>query len=212
MIRVLVVDDHGVVREGLKRIIAGAGDMAVAADAATAAEALAAVRRLACNVVVTDLSLPGRSGLDLLRELRRERPRLPVLVLTVHAEDHLAMQALKLGASGYLTKECAPEELVLAIRKVHGGGRYLGAAVVEALASRLGRPDEPSHERLSEREYAVLVKLALGRTITEIAGELALSAKTVSTYKARLLAKMGLRRDAELVAYAVRHRLIDNPL
>lgn len=210
MIRVLVVDDHAVVREGLKRILQEAGDITVAGEAGSEDEALREAAKRNCDVVVTDLSLPARGGLELLKELKRDYPRVPVLILSVHGEEQFAVRALKAGAAGYLTKETAPEELVHALRKVARGGRYVSAAVAEQLASRLGAGSEaPPHEQLSDREFQVLTIIAQGKTVRETAEELSLSVKTVSTYRSRLLEKLGLSNTAEMVAYAIRNRLAE---
>lgn len=206
----LVVDDHAVVREGLKRILAESGDVTVAAEAATVEEALAAVRARRCDIVLLDLSLPGRGGLDLLRDIKRERPKLPVLVLSIHGEDMFALRALRAGAQAYLTKESAPHELLVALRKVASGGRYLTPGVAERLASHLDpTASDVLHDRLSERELQVLMRIGQGKTPTQVAQELGLSPKTIGTYRARLLDKMGLQTSAELIAYAVRHSLAD---
>ncbi len=210
MIRVLVVDDHAVVREGLKRILEEAGDVTVAGEAVSEDEALREAAKRNCDVIVTDLTLPGRGGLELLKELKRNHPRVPVLILSVHSEEQFAVRALKAGAAGYLTKETAPEELVHAIRKVARGGRYLSAAVAEQLANRLGADSEaPPHELLSDREFQVLTIIAQGKTVRETAEELSLSVKTVSTYRSRLLEKLRLSNTAEMVAYAIRNRLAE---
>lgn len=210
MIRVLVVDDHAVVREGLKRILQPAEDVTVAAEAATVEEALVAVRARRCDVVLLDLSLPGRGGLDLLRDIKRERPKLPVLVLSIHGEEMFALRALRAGAQAYLTKESAPDELLAALRKVAGGGRYLTPGVAERLASHLDpTASDILHDRLSERELQVLMLIGQGKTPTQVAQELGLSPKTIGTYRARLLDKMGLQTSAELIAYAVRQSLVD---
>ena len=210
MIRVLVADDHAVVRRGLRQMLAETGDVAVAAEAATAAEALDLVRAQAFDVVVLDLSLPGRGGLDLLGEIKALRPELAVLVLTMHPERQYAVRALKAGAAGYLTKETAPDLLVDALRRVAAGGRYVSPGLAEALADHVekGREGAP-HESLSDREFAVFRMLAAGRTVGQIAEELSLSVKTVSTYRTRLLEKMGLASNAELMQYAFRHKLAE---
>jgi DNA-binding NarL/FixJ family response regulator len=210
VIRVLVVDDHSVVREGLRRILSAAGDITVVGEAKGAREALALLGKGGCDVVLTDLSMPGPDGLELLGQLRREHPKLAVLILSMHAEAQFAVRALKGGAAGYLTKESAPEELVKAVRRVAQGRRYLSEAVAERLAERLD-PDaaEPPHERLSSREFQVLRMVGLGRTVGEIAEELSLSVKTVSTYRARVLQKMLMKSNAELIAYAIRNKLTD---
>jgi DNA-binding NarL/FixJ family response regulator len=210
VIRVLIADDHAVVRRGLRDLLSDTSDVEVAAEAASSAEALERVRQQAFDVAVLDLSLPGRGGLDLLAEVKAERPGLPVLILTMHPEDQYAVRALKAGAAGYVTKESAPEVLVDAVRRVAAGGRYVSAALAEKLALHVGeaRGREP-HEALSDREFQVFRRLASGRTVGEIGDELSLSVKTVSTYRSRLLQKMGLRTNAELMQYAFRHKLVD---
>jgi DNA-binding NarL/FixJ family response regulator len=210
VIRVLVADDHAVVRRGLRQMLAETGDIEVAAEAATAAEALELVRRERFDVAVTDLSLPGRGGLDLLRDLKSERPDLPVLILSVHPEDQYAVRALKAGAAGYLTKESPPEILVEAVRRAAAGGRYVTPGVAERLAQHVdtAREREP-HEGLSDREHQVFRLLAGGRTVSQIGDELNLSVKTVSTYRARILEKMGLDNNAQLMQYAFRRGLIE---
>ena len=210
MIRLLVADDHAVVRRGLRQIVADTPDLRVEGEAATAAEVLSQVGERRWDVVVLDLSLPGGSGLDLLGEVRRKRPDLPVLILTVHSEEQYAVRALRAGAAGYLTKESAPEQLVEAVRKVVRGGRYVSPAVAERLAFSLGpHADRPPHEALSDREFQVLRMLASGRTVSQVAGDLTLSVKTVSTYRARILEKMGMKTNAELTHYAIRNGLVD---
>jgi DNA-binding NarL/FixJ family response regulator len=211
-IRVLVVDDHAVVREGLKRILEDAADVVVAAEAGNAPDALELVRRDGFDVVVTDISMPGRGGLELLADLKQEQPRLPVLVLSVHGEDQLAQRALRAGAAGYLTKQTAPEELLRAVRQVAEGRKFVSPRMAERLAEWLDpQAALPAHARLSDREFVVMVRLARGRSVKEIALELSLSVKTVSTYRTRLLDKMGVRSNAELGAYAVQHGLIELP-
>jgi two-component system, NarL family, invasion response regulator UvrY len=210
VIRVLVADDHAVVRRGLREMLAEAGDIEVAAEAGTAAEALDLVRRERFDVAISDLSLPGRGGLDLLRDLKSERPEMPVLILSMHPEDQYAVRALKAGASGYLTKETAPERLVEAVRRVAAGGRYVTPAVAEHLAQHIdGAREREPHEALSDREYQVFRMLAAGRTVSQIGDELSLSVKTVSTYRARILEKMALATNAELMQYAFRRGLVD---
>ncbi|HLA79931.1 MAG TPA: response regulator transcription factor [Vicinamibacteria bacterium] len=210
MIRVLVVDDHAVVREGLKRIIEAAEDVTVADEAACPEQALASVAARRCDVVVLDLSLPGLGGMDLLRGIRRIAPRLPVLILSIHGEDMFALRALRAGAQAYLTKDSAPDELLAALRKVAGGGHYLTPVVAERLACHLDpTASDVLHDRLSERELQVLTLIGRGKTPAQMAAELNLSPKTIGTYRSRLLEKMGLRTSSELVAYAVRHDLVD---
>jgi two-component system, NarL family, invasion response regulator UvrY len=210
MIRILIADDHAVVRRGLKQIVNLEGDMTVTGEACDSQALLALVRKLPCDIVVMDISMPGRSGLEVLKELKQEHPRLPVLILSVHPEDQYAVRTLKLGASGYLTKECAPEELVRAIRKVMAGGRYVSASLAEMLASDLiADTGRPAHETLSDREHQILCMIASGKSVSEIASELTLSDKTVSTYRTRVLEKMKLRNNAELTHYAIASRLVD---
>jgi len=210
MIRVLIADDHAVVRQGLKQILGDTRDMLVAGEAVNGQEVLAKVRAEPWDVVVLDISMPDRSGLDILKQLRSERPRLPVLVLSMYSEDQYALRVLKAGGSGYLAKDSAPDELVKAIRKVVGGGRYVSAFLAERLAFEIGAdPSKLPHETLSDREFQVLSRIAAGRSVTEIATELFLSVKTVSTYRARMLEKMNLGTNAELIQYAIQNHLID---
>jgi two-component system invasion response regulator UvrY len=210
MIRVLIADDHAVVRQGLKQILGDTPEMVVAGEATTGQEVLDRVRAEAWDVVVLDISMPDRSGLDILKQLRSERPKLPVLVLSMHSEDQYAMRVLKAGASGYLTKDSAPDELVKAVRKVVSGGRYVSAFLAEKLAFEIGTDSNRlPHETLSDREFQVLRGIAAGKSVTEIAAELYLSPKTVSTYRARLLQKMNLTTNAELIHYAIQNHLID---
>ena len=209
MIRVLIADDHAVVREGLKGIVAQNDDMAVVGEAGTGHEVLEFLRSRECDVVLLDLSMPGKDGLDTLKELRLARPRLPVLILSVYPEDQYAVRLLRAGAAGYLTKESAPEELVAAIRKVSRHGRYVSATLAERLASLLDSPDDrPPHERLSDREYRVMIMIASGKTVGEVADNLCLSVKTVSTYRARALEKLGMKTNAEFAFYAMKQGLL----
>lgn len=207
MIEILVADDHALVRRGLRQLAAETDDLTVGGEAASADECLERIEERRWDALVLDLSLPGGHGLDLLRAVKSRRPRLPVLILTVHSEAQYAARALRAGAAGYLTKESAPEQLIEAVRRVVRGGRYVSPAVAEALAVGLA-PDRPPHETLSEREYQVLRMLASGRTVSEVAAELGLSVKTVSTYRTRILEKMNLRTTAELTHYAVRNGLV----
>jgi two-component system, NarL family, invasion response regulator UvrY len=210
MIRILIADDHAVVRRGLRQTVSEEHDMTVVGEASNAQELLGLVRKQPCDVVVLDISMPGRSGLDVLVELHREYTRLPVLVLSMHSEDQYAMRALRIGAAGYLTKETAPEELVKAIRKVVTGGKYITPSLAEKLALGLGKDSEqPLHETLSEREYEVMCLIASGKSVTDISTELSLSVKTISTYRARILEKMNLKNNAELMHYAIHNRLVD---
>ena len=210
LIRVLVADDHPVVRMGLRRIISEPEGLLVVAEVGDGRRLLDEALRIDADVVVMDLSMPGVDGLDLIKQLRRARPRLPVLVLSMHAEEQFAVRAIKAGAAGYLTKESAPDELVRAIRKVAAGGRHISPWLAETLAAELGRegPRRP-HERLSDREYQVFRMIAAGHSTRDIAERLSLSVKTIGTYRARLLEKMAMKGPAEIAAYVVRHRLAD---
>ncbi|OGO40417.1 MAG: DNA-binding response regulator [Chloroflexi bacterium RBG_16_57_9] len=210
MIRVLIADDHAVVRQGLKQILQDTREMVVAGEALNGQEVLEKVRAEAWDVVVLDIAMPGRSGLDILKELKHERPKLPVLVLSMYAEDQFAVRVLKAGASGYLTKDSAPDELVKAIRKVVSGGKYVSPFLAEKLAFELNTDSSQlPHETLSDREFQVLRLIAAGKTTTEIAVDLSLSVKTISTFRARILQKMNLTTNAELIHYAIRNRLIE---
>lgn len=209
MIKILIADDHAIVRAGLKRIIGETHDMEVVAEAATGAEALERARHTIPDVVVLDVSMPGRGGLDTLKELKRLLPKTRVLVLSMHPEDQFGPRFLREQADGYMTKESAPELLIGAIRKVHAGGKYLSAALAERLASNLDRDlDRPPHELLSAREFEVLRLIAAGKTVGEIGAELRLSVKTVSTYRTRILQKMNLKNNAELMHYAMQAGLV----
>jgi len=208
-IRVLIADDHPVVRRGLRQLLEEAGDIVVGGEAGSAAETLDQVRRNRWDVLVLDLDLPDRSGLEVMRDVKLVQENLPILFLTVASEDQFAIRALRAGAAGYMTKKTAPQELVEAIRKVVGGGRYVTAAVAERIALHLDKDVEtPVHESLSDREYEVFQMLASGRTATQVAEALHLSVKTVSTYRSRVLEKMGLRTNAELTVYAVRNGIV----
>jgi DNA-binding NarL/FixJ family response regulator len=210
MIRVLIADDHAILRRGLVEILTREFKDGVYGEAENAQEALAQVQRHRWDLVVLDLSMPGRSGFDVLADLKRERPNLPVLVLSMHPEDQYGRRVLKAGAAGYMNKESAPEELIKAIRKVLAGGHYVSPALAEVLVSDLGREGEqPLHERLSDRELEVLRLIGRGKGITQIAELLHLSVTTVSTYRARILEKLGMANTAELMNYALRNHLVD---
>jgi len=209
MISVFIADDHAIVRQGLKQIVSDTADIRLAGEADTSQETLRLVRGGSCDVLVLDLNMPGISGLDILHVLKQERPDLPVLVLSIHAEDQYAIRCLKAGAAGYLTKESAPEELVKAIRQVVAGGKYVSRGLAESLALGLNdTEDRPPHETLSDREFQVLGLMGAGKSPTEIADELSLSVKTVSTYRARLLKKLALKNNAEIIQYAIQNRLV----
>lgn len=209
MIKILIADDHPVVRRGLKQVLADEPDMKVTGEAANASELLDKIRKEPSDIVLLDITMPGRGGLDVLKELKRERGNLPVLVLSMHPEDQFGLRVLKAGAAGYLTKDAAPEELVNAIRKVCRGGKYVSPQLAEQLADHLG-PDErkPPHEALSDREYQVLCLIAAGKRVGDIAQELALSVKTISTYRGRILQKMKLKTNAEMTRYALERGLV----
>lgn len=210
MIKVLVADDHPIVRQGLRQILSDILDMEVAGEAVNAQETLDQVRAGGWDALVLDITMPDRSGFDILKELKHEQPHLPVLVLSIHGEEQFAVRVLKAGASGYLTKENAPGELVKAIRKVVDGGKYVSRGLAESLAFGLDADSEqPRHEALSDREFQVMQMIGGGKTLAEIAEELSLSAKTVSTYRARLLEKMELSTNAEIIRYAIENGLIE---
>ncbi len=210
MLRVLIVDDHEVLREGVKRVLAGQPGETVFGEASTAPEALRLAREQEWDVVVLDLSLGGRSGLEVLKELKQLRPRLPVLILSMHSEEQFARRAFKAGAAGYITKDSPRAELAEAVRKVAGGGTYVSPALAEKLVFDLRRGDDRApHELLSDREFEVLRLIASGKTVGEIARILSLSDNTISTYRARILEKMGMKTNAELTLYAVQNKLVD---
>jgi len=199
-----------VVRQGLKQIVAETSDMAVADEASNAQEVLDKVWRNDYDVVVLDITMPGRGGLDILKQLRGEKPGLPVLILSIHPEEQYAVRALKAGAAGYLTKGSAPGELTAAIRQVSAGKKYISSSLAEKLALHLENDtDKPIHEKLSDREYQILCMIASGETIKEIAQGLFLSEKTISTYRSRILEKMSMKSNAELTHYAIKNRLVD---
>jgi two-component system, NarL family, invasion response regulator UvrY len=210
MTRILIVDDHAVVRDGIKKIFDEQPDAIAFGQAGTAAEALSLVRDEVWDVVVLDLSLGARSGLEVLRELKQIRPRLPVLILSMHSEEQYARRAFKGGASGYITKDSPRTELLKAIKKVIKGGRYLSPTLAETLAFDIERgTDRPPHAALSDREFEVMKLIASGRKVTEIAGILSLSDKTISTYRARILEKMNMKTNAEIIRYAIQNKLVD---
>ena len=210
MTRILLVDDHPVVRQGIKQVLSGAFHPALVGEAASAEEGLSEARSTEWDVIVLDLTLPGASGMDLLKDLRRERPTLPVLVLSMHPADQFARRAMNAGASGYLTKDSAPTELVKAVGEVIAGRRYLNAAVIEELVlHQQSELSQRPHEVLSDREYQVLRMIASGLTVSQISARLTLSVKTISTYRARVLEKMGMKTTAELMHYGIQQGLMD---
>ena len=208
MIRVFVADDHRIVREGIKRMFADTADVRVVGEAANGAELLEALGWSDATVLILDISMPGPGVTDLVQELRQRRPGLQILVLSMHPEEQYAVRVLRAGAAGYLSKDQSPEHLLDAVRKVARGGRYVTASLAERLAFGLSDGEErPPHEALSDREYAVLRHIANGLSLKEIAGRMSLSPKTVTTYRARLLEKLGMRSNADLVRYALEHGL-----
>ena len=211
MIRILIADDHAVVRQGLKQIITDEKDMQVVGEAENAAQVLQLINSETFNVAILDITMPGgKSGLDLLPEIKALRPLIKILILSMHAEEQFAVRALKSGASGYITKQSAPTELINAIRKVQTGGKYISQSIAEQLAFfHSDGTDKPAHEKLSDREFQVMLMIAEGKTLREIADELHISEKTVGTYRVRILEKMNMTRNAELIRYAVQNKLIN---
>ncbi len=210
MISIIIVDDHPIVRQGLKQILSEEPDMATFGEAKNSQEVLDLIRKQDWDAVVLDITMPGRGGLDILREIKHERPKLPVLMLSIHPEDQYAVRALKAGASGYLNKESAPEELVRAIRKILRGGKYISPTLAEKMAFNLEtETDRPAHEALSDREYQVMLMIASGKTTSVIAEEMSLSIKTVSTYRSRILEKMKMKSNVDLTYYVIKNNLID---
>ena len=208
--KILIADDHAVFRRGLKETLSETFAKIVFGEARTAQETLELAQREDWDVIILDISMPGRSGLDILDDLRRSRPRIPVLLLTMHPEQQFARRALKAGAAGYLTKDSVPEELKEAIKRIVAGGRYVSTTLAETLAVDLRRgADLPLHELLSDREFQVLRMIASGKTVKEVADELSLSVKTVSTYRSRILEKTGMKTNADLIRYALQTQLVD---
>ena len=209
MIRVLVADDHPLLRSGLKQVLSQEPDLDVVGEAGNSDQVLSQIRQRNVDVLILDLTMPGRGGLDVLREIRRDLPHLPVLILSMHAEDQFAVRAIKAGANGYLSKDTAATELVKAIRKVLTGKKYVSPSLAEMLVNALDQDSErPPHESLSDREFQVLCKIASGMTVSQIAVEISLSVKTVSTYRARVLEKMNMSNNAELTRYAIQSGLV----
>ena len=212
MIRIVVADDHTIVREGLKQLLSATSDLSVVGEARNGHEVLERVRALDFDVLLLDMSMPGKSGIELIKQVRAEKPKLRVLVLSMHEEEQYAVRAIKAGASGYLTKESATAQLVSAIRKVAGGGAFITDSVAQQLAlGAMPQTEGPPHGALSDREFQVFRELVSGKAVTDIAAELNLSVKTVSTHKARIMQKMNMSNPAELIRYAIHHRLVDDP-
>jgi two-component system invasion response regulator UvrY len=209
-IRVFIADDHAIVREGLKQILAESRDIIVAGEAENGHDAIKLFRKSKCHVMLLDISMPDRSGIEVLKQVKKEYPEMAVLMLSMHREDQYAIRSLKAGAAGYLTKQSAPRELVDAIRQVAAGQKYVSAALAQELAAQLGEDHAGApHEALSDREYQTLTMIASGKTVSAIAEELKLSVKTISEYRARLLLKMKLKNSAELTHYAIKNQLIE---
>ena len=209
-IKVLIADDHAIVREGLKQILADTKDIAVAGEAENGLEAIKMVRLGKGDVLLLDISMPDRNGIEVLKQVRKETPAITVLILTMHREDQYAIRALKAGAAGYLNKQSAPAELVNAIRQVASGRKYVSPTLAQELANQVNEErDVPLHETLSDREFQTLTMIASGKTVSDIARELVLSVKTISMYRARLLQKMKLRHNAELTHYAIKNQLVE---
>jgi DNA-binding NarL/FixJ family response regulator len=208
-IKILIADDHPIVRAGFKQVISDMPDMLVADEAGNGQEVLHLIGKKDYDLVLLDISMPGRSGLEILKDLKSEKPKLPVLILSIYPEEQYAIRALRAGASGYMTKASAPNELILAIRKISEGGKYISASLAEKLAYYLdGDAIKPPHETLSDREYQVMLMIASGKTVTEIANELCLSVKTISTYRTHILEKMRMKNNAEITLYAVQNKLV----
>jgi len=210
MIKILIADDHPIVRQGFKQVLSETADLVVADEAGNGQEVLALVARKEYDVILLDISMPGKNGLEVLKELRITNTKIPVLILSIYPEEQYAIRALKAGASGYLTKASAPEELISAIRKVSRGGKYISSSLAEKIAYELdGDAEKAPHDTLSDREYQILLMIASGKTVSDIADEMCLSVKTVSTYRSRILEKMKMKNNAELTTYAIRNKLVE---
>ncbi|MGZ3182405.1 MAG: response regulator [Telluria sp.] len=209
-IRIFIADDHAIVREGLKQILAESPEMVVAGEAETGVDAVKHFRKSKCQVLLLDISLPDRNGIEVLKQIKKDHPDVAVLMLSMHREDQYAIRSLKAGAAGYMTKQSAPRELVVAIRQVAAGQKYVSPALAQELANQIGEDHAaPVHESLSDREFQTLTMIASGMTVSDIARELSLSVKTISEYRSRLLAKMKLKNSAELTHYAIKNQLVD---
>jgi DNA-binding NarL/FixJ family response regulator len=209
LIDVLIADDHPLLRKGIRHLLEQESDFRPPGEAENATEVIQRIQEKSWDVIVLDIAMPGRSGLETLLDVKQIRPQLPVLVLSMHAEDLFAVRAIKAGASGYITKNKASSELVAAIRKVVAGRKYVSPALAEALANTVGAGDRPAHETLSNREFQVFCQISTGKSVSAISEEMGLSVKTVSTYRGRILEKMGMRTNAELMRYAIRNGLVD---
>ena len=212
MIRVVIADDHTIVREGLKQVLATDPELEVVGEARDGLEAMQLVRGTPFDVLLIDISMPGRSGLEVIRQIKAEKPKLRILVLSMHEEHQYAVRAIRSGASGYLTKDSASTQLISALRKVAAGGAWISAEVAEQLAlGAMPHADQAPHTALSDREFQVLRMLAAGDTVTDVAAKVNLSVKTVSTHKSRLMQKLGVSTNTELLRYAIQHRLTEDP-
>jgi DNA-binding NarL/FixJ family response regulator len=210
MINIVIVDDHAILRRGLSQIISESGDMKVVGEAESSAEAMRLLRETPCDVMLLDITLPDRNGIETLKLVRKEHPKLQVLMLSMHPENQYALRALKAGAAGYLTKQSAAAQLVSAIRQVNSGRKYVTPAVAEELANSYDRDSErPAHELLSMREYQTMCMIASGKSLTDMATQMSLSVKTVSVYRARVLEKMHLKNNAEITHYAIKNQLVE---
>jgi two-component system invasion response regulator UvrY len=207
-IRILIVDDHPIVREGYKKILMSQPDMDVTGEAGNGQEVLDLIQKKDFDLILLDISMPGRSGLEILKELKSQKPHQPVMILSIYPEEQYAVRAFRDGASGYLTKASTPKELISAIRKVSQGGRYVTEALAEKLTYFLGDVDKAPHEKLSDREYQVMLLIASGKTVTQAAEELCLSVKTISTYRRHILEKMQFSTNAEITMYAIQNKLL----
>lgn len=210
MIKIFIADDHAVVREGVKHILSEMSGIVVSDEASNGKEVLEKIGKKDFDLILLDIAMPGRDGLEILKDIKVQKPKLPVLILSMFPEDQYALRALKSGASGYLTKDSIPDELVKAVRKILKGGKYVSSSFSEKLLFSWDSDSErPIHETLSDREYQVMRMIASGKTLKEISDELSLSVKTVSTYRSRILDKMGMKNNAELTHYAIKNRLVD---
>lgn len=210
MIRVMIADDHAIVRQGLKQILSETDDIKVTGEAETGFQAIKIARQQDFNVMLLDISLPDRNGIEILKQIKKDRPSLAVLMLSMHNEHEFAIRALKAGASGYLNKQSAPAQLVVAIRQVAAGDKYVSPVVAQELANIINSDtDKPLHATLSDREYQTLCFIAAGKTLSEISSEMFLSPKTVSVYRARLLEKLKLTNNSEIIRYAIKNKLVD---
>jgi len=210
MINIIIADDHTIVRAGLKQIISDFRDMNVIDEASDGQDLLQKIKKNKPDVILLDISMPGRNGLEILKQIKVEKPEIPVLVLSMHSEEQYAIRTIKAGASGYLTKEAASDKLIEAIKKVHSGGKFISSTLAEKLADNLLRDTgSVPHEYLTDREYQVFFSIASGKTVTEIAGEMFLSVKTISTYRRRILNKMDMKNNSELTRYAIENDLLE---